>query len=359
MYLISDLTKDHRHPKTTSGAYEWWYFDVFDDQSDMGMVIIFYDGLLFSPDYHIDQQKGDGALPEDHPGISISLYHKNKTLFYALKAYSKHRSFFSDSDCEVKIGNNSLKVDHSNQLLDYSIHLDERLPNNLHLTGNVHFSAIKNPSRWINEDSKDNHHFWNLVHAKTRVIADLQLGTSKDNLRRIGFSGLGYHDHNLGSRPIDGDFDQWYWGRIHLDGNTLVWYIMCKGNDTQRGVWIINDIDGKVSPLDDIRFNKKPRKSVFGLAYHDELEVSIDGQPYRIKTNYIWDNGPFYLRYNVCLIDGQGRQVNGSKSGIAEYIKPDRISKKWVRPMIRVRYHHDEINAHWIQKSLLLSKWTW
>lgn len=358
MYLISDPSKDHRHPKTSSGAYEWWYFDVLDEETGIGVVIIFYDGLLFSPDYHIAQQKSGGEIPNKFPGISISVYEKGKTLFYALKGYSKDRAFFSDTHCEVMIGNNSVTVDVSHQYLTYCIQLDEQLPNKLHLHGSLTFQSNNNPPKWIAGESSDDH-LWNLIQAKNNVSANLQLARSEKILNQITFSGSGYHDHNMGNRPIDDDFDQWYWGRIHLDGSTLVWYIMFKDDEMHQGAWVIKDKDGRVSPVDSIRLKTPAKTNIFGLSFVDKIEVGVDGLLYDIRTDYIWDQGPFYLRYKVRLTDTSGTQKKGSKAGIAEFIKPNRISKKWVRPMIRVRYHHDESQAHWIQKSLRLSKWTW
>jgi carotenoid 1,2-hydratase len=358
MYLISDSSKDHRHHKTTQGAYEWWYFDALDEMSNLGIVIIFYDGLLFSPDYHQAQIDGNMATPDYHPGISISLYEGNKTLFYALKSYQKENAYFNDSRCELNIGSNSLHLVDENEYLEYIITIDERLPNGLNLNGTIRFSSQKTPSLGVIED-QDLSHQWNLVQAKSSVVGEFSLQESSITSRSITINGTGYHDHNLGAQPIESDFDQWYWGRIHLKESTLIWYIMYHGTDVQKVAWLINEEDGRISHVESIKMSKQPRYNLFGLKVHHEIEVTIEGQIYIIKTNYIWDQGPFYLRYKVQLYDQQGRVVDGALPGIAEYIKPDRISKKWVKPMIKTRYYREGTTANWIQKSLMLSKWTW
>ncbi len=51
MKLLSDITRDVQHPKTTPGSYEWWYFDGISEEGDYQLVIIFYDGCPFSTRY--------------------------------------------------------------------------------------------------------------------------------------------------------------------------------------------------------------------------------------------------------------------------------------------------------------------
>ncbi|WP_322570634.1 hypothetical protein [Rhodohalobacter sp.] len=44
----------------------------------------------------------------------------------------------------------------------------------------------------------------------------------------ITFSGIGYHDHNIGQEPMKESFRDWYWGRYHFEEFTLVYYLMQK-----------------------------------------------------------------------------------------------------------------------------------
>jgi carotenoid 1,2-hydratase len=277
MYLISDPSKDHRHPKTTTGAYEWWYFDALDVDSNFGIVLIFYDGLLFSPDYHEAQVKGLNGTADKHPGLSISLYEGRDTIYYALKSFSPDKAFFSDSSCDLSIGKNTVSSSIKNSELVYEIGINDQLPNGLHLVGKLKFYSKHVPAG-IASENVEAHHQWNLVQAKASVTAELHLVTPTNEIRNIEFEGTGYHDHNLGFRPIEGDFDQWYWGRVHVNEGTLVWYIMYKEDDIQQVAWLINESDGTYTPVDFIRMKSPARTTILGLKVFDQLEVGIQGQ---------------------------------------------------------------------------------
>ena len=84
------LLRTSRRP----GAQEWWYFDAICDDGEHALVIVWYAGLPFDPDYGV----GDPPPPErprpiprpdplDHAAIGLSLYRAGKTVAYALNRY--------------------------------------------------------------------------------------------------------------------------------------------------------------------------------------------------------------------------------------------------------------------------------
>jgi hypothetical protein len=46
----SSIADDVWHSKTSSKAFEWWYFDALSEDGRDAVVIIFLDNFIFSPD---------------------------------------------------------------------------------------------------------------------------------------------------------------------------------------------------------------------------------------------------------------------------------------------------------------------
>lgn len=358
MFVYSDPEKDIRHVKTTHGSYEWWYFDIYDDVSDTGVVVILYDGLLFSPDYHRAQEMSDSALPEEYPGISISVYKSNRTVFYALNGYSKHDVEFGDEEYPVRMGNNYVRRISSDKALIYEVVLDEEHPSGLRVSGTLRFESNRIADRFPGYGILDQAHHWNLIQPKASVSGPFQINFKEESKFDINIEGLGYHDHNIGYQPLEKDFNEWYWGRVHFADRTLVWYIMDHVTGQDRRAWVIFDDESRKTTELIVKQPSWSKQTRFGLRLDDVLNFTGDNERYLIEMGEILDNGPFYLRYkveahyNVNLKDEHA-------IGIAEFIKPDRIQAGWVRPLIKMRYHHHGKPAGWIQKSSLLSPFTW
>jgi carotenoid 1,2-hydratase len=358
MYLYSDPSDDVRHPKTEAGAYEWWYFDALDPVSGYGIVVILYDGLLFSPDYHEAVRSGLQETAEHHPGFSLSIYRDDETIFYSLASYLKDTAHFGDVNEPVQIGSNRVVSEMLDGKLIYHVHIDETLPSGLKANGMLSFESPYVTTR-TQMGNPQSHHRWNLVQPNSMVNGQVMLSKSGRPIETCSFATRGYHDHNIGLRPLKRDFDEWYWGRIHIGDKTLLWYNMCTLGQSETSAWLIEDagVDfGKqisMVGLGDIS------QSVFSLKKERRWSVDLDGEQYLVIEDHIWDNGPFYQRYKVKLVDVNEKDVAGALPGIAEYIKPDRIEASWVRPMIRIRHHQNAKQGNWIQRSAVLSRLTW
>jgi len=358
MYLYSDPSDDIQHRKNDAGAYEWWYFDALDPISGYGIVVIFYDGLLFSPDYHTSVRMGVNDTAEHHPGFSLSVYKADKTRFYSLASYSQSQSQFGGPNEPVQIGKNRVEVTRTGSHLVYNIHIDEILPSGLRANGLLRFESPQSSSRSVSGNANAPH-MWNLIQPGASVTGDVVISQNGRNIESCPFDTKGYHDHNIGLRPLVHDFDDWYWGRLHIGDDTLVWYNMRSSGIAKTTAWLFNQ--GKVdfaqqinmTPLSDVT------RSVFGLNRVCSWTVDFGNDQFRIVEDQVWDNGPFYQRYRVKLVDVNNRIVEDSIPGIAEYIVPRRITSKWVKPMIRIRNHQAGGRGNWIQRSSILSRLTW
>ncbi len=358
MYLYSDPTDDIQHAKNEAGAYEWWYFDALDPISGYGIVVIFYDGLLFSPDYHTSVKMGVNDTAIHHPGFSLSIYNADKTIFYSLASYSQNKSKFGGSTEPVQIGKNRVEVVMNSNQLVFNVHIDEILPSGLRANGLLRFESLPSSSRSVS-GSTNSPHKWNLIQPGALAKGEVIISHKERKIDTCLFDTKGYHDHNIGLRPLEYDFDEWYWGRVHIGDDTLVWYNMCSSGIAQSTAWLFKngEVDFarqvRITPTSDVA------TSVFGLNRTRSWIVDLDDKQVRIIDNQVWDNGPFYQRYRVKLVDMKGRIVDDSIPGIAEYILPGRITANWVKPMIQIRYRKEDSMGNWIQRSSMLSRFTW
>lgn len=370
MYLYSNPDRDVQHPKNTSGAYEWWYFDLYDPALDLGLVIIFYDGLLFSPAYHRAQAALEPALASAFPGVSFSLYHGKRTLFYALNEYPATEASFELLSKPLSIGSNRIEHHLDEHHRTYTLNLDESIPNGACLKGHLQFKSDPYPTSFAALGDPSDVHHWNLVQPKAQVSGELNLWDGKKEFTfKVNTSG--YHDHNIGFEPLERQFDEWYWGRIHLEEQTLIWYLLREHQETTTQAWLIPDHSTTAVESVEMSPLGKPRSSLFGLSVYPAYRIATHDLHVGIEQDYLWDNGPFYQRFRL-----QARPIKPASTtvaskimgpqnlgpiyyGIGEYMYPSRIQSKWTRPLINTRYFQKYHDPDWVKRSPFFSRLTW
>jgi len=228
----------------------------------------------------------------------------------------------------------------------------------LRANGLLRFVSLPSSKRSV-AGNKNSPHRWNLIQPGALATGEVIISQNERKLDTCSFETKGYHDHNIGLRPLEHDFDDWYWGRVHIGDDTLVWYNMCTNSIAESAAWLFEkgEVDFarqvRITPTSDVA------TSVFGFNRTRSWIVDLDDKQVRIMDDQVWDNGPFYQRYRVKLVDMKGRIVDGSIPGIAEYILPSRITTNWVKPMIQIRYRKAGGRGNWIQRSSTLSRLTW
>ncbi len=348
MKIISDHNLDVRKADKALGGYEWWYFDGWDDQNELGFVIIFYDGNPFSTRYikHSEKKVMD---PSEFPAISISIYKKGKPIYYSFTEADKSEADFSTENIEGHVLANSFSGSFEDGELCYHIKLQESLPTGDHLQAELKFKGRKGVEGFTQQRDED--HLWNLIQSRAEVSGSFMV-----NGKKLNFQGSGYHDHNYGDEPMDRSFTDWYWGRFHFGDKSLVYYVMNKKEGQDYRAWIF-DREGKMeTEFNDISYDTF-RTNFFGLKSARKLKLSGKQINATIQLSKILDNGPFYQRFRSELVLQQGESLH-SAYGISEYIHPARIKKKLFWPLVKMRILRRE-SPHWVQKSKTLYRWTW
>src|SRR6056297_151183 len=359
MQIFSNPDRDISTQKPEPGSYEWWYFDAISDDNQYSLVVIFYEGNPFSRRYidAIEQRKNDRASA--YPAISISVYKESSPIFYSFEEVDPKLSDFSDITPGGHVKENSFKrVPSGEENLVYELQLNQILPNSDTLRGKLTFSSSgRGPFSAEPADDPGNNpapHQWNLIQSSADVSGTFTVkGLQNES---VSFKGKGYHDHNTGMEPMKESFQDWYWGRFHFGGGTLIYYMMNQESGRKDCAWLINS-DNKVTQLKGAFRLSDMGLNVFGLKSARKIELDAGNSSFMIQQQSMLDDGPFYQRFASRLmlnLDGELHQANG----ISEYICPERIYMKLFRPLVNMRIKYPG-KSHWVQKSPRLYRWTW
>lgn len=359
MNIISDFRDDVRHWPHQSGGYEWWYFDALSSDEKYSFVIIFYEGNPFSTRYNGALLDGEKAMPAEYPAISISVYEDGMPIYYSFTEFDKFDCEFDEEHPFVQVGPHKMEIiDGKN--LNYQLTLDEILANGDQIEASLTFKGPKSKSIFSNRDGEKGGHLWNLVQPRAKVEGEIQISAENENPKEIDFKGRGYHDHNTGHEPMRDEFTDWYWGRVHFDYATLVYYVMNRQDEEQHQAWLIgNDNQEVLETFDRIEMVDKGL-TLFGLHTARKIGLRSNQAEVQVQLSQLLDNGPFYQRYQSdAFLRIADEQMVESQTGISEYIRPDRIFSRIFWPFVDMRIWYKKEKPHWVQKSKRLYRWTW
>ncbi|TVQ14102.1 MAG: hypothetical protein EA364_04775 [Balneolaceae bacterium] len=365
MIITSNYKNDYPRDKESSGSYEWWYFDFFDRANALHFVVIFYDGCPFSPGY-IDNWENTSTRPAakaaDHPAVSISVYENGKPVFYYLTEYDKSDFSWNEQQKKLKIGGSGFQIGHEGDKLVYLIELNEELPGGDSIKGLLRFRGCHTPDNLfrIPEPAGRQAHEWNMTLPGAETTGEIEIMSRLHTAKKFSVNGRGYHDHNLGLEPMKMEFKNWYWGRIHMNSGTLVYYIMNRKNSTDNRAWFISsDNSGVEYFFDEVRLEDF-RSNLFLLPSARKIILKGKNAEATIQMSEVVDSGPFYYRF-ICdaILKSDDIPMLESARGISEFIHPARIHSKFFRPLVNMRYLCKGKKPHWVQKNPSLYRWTW
>ncbi len=352
MNISSKLSDERFDPEKPPGGYEWWYFDAISLDKNWSVVIIFYEGNPFSPEYI---QYSDHS-PADHPAISVSLYHKGKCEYYSFQEYKSGKFHWNDEEQTVSLGTNFFRREEAGGLVEYELLINQALASGHTIEAKLKFLSETCDEDLI-EESEEELHRWNLLQPRAKVTGSVNINGRKGK-RSIGFTGTGYHDHNVGYEPMKDSFDDWYWGRFHFKRSTLIYYLMNQDGKEQKKGWLIDQKEGKVIDLLEEHELLDHQKTLLGLNSARKLKLTGKQTEVSIQQSTILDNGPFYQRFLSECIMNNGSEIS-SATGISEYIKPGRIYDEKYWWMINMRLRYLAKKPHWVQRSKGFYELTW
>lgn len=342
--------------KKEKNGYEWWYFDAISADKEWSLVVIFYHGNPFSPNY---MRSIFGEDPADYPAVSISIYRKGKPEYYSFQEFSGGNFAWEKDKNEFNclIGNCGFKRHDVFQEVEYELILNQTLDSGHSINGKLKFISTRISPKLFNKEEKKEKHFWNLLQPKAKVVGNLKIKGKTDDYH-VAFHGNGYHDHNVGQEPMGHSFKDWYWGRIHIENETLLYYVMNGYEGKQYEAWFIDQEGQTISSYIEKVELENPTNTLLGLQYFKEVHLKgIRGNLVVELKNRV-DNGPFYQRF---MAEAYFADETGAKkyTGFAEYINPREIQNESYWWMVEMRLRYMRQKPHWVQKSKFFYELTW
>ncbi|MFX0057642.1 MAG: lipocalin-like domain-containing protein [Candidatus Hodarchaeota archaeon] len=250
------------------GNFEWWYFDARLDNRYMAV------GFFRA------KHERTGKT-----GVEITIYKPNGEKIQKVFDYKRIDLVATKENANVKIGNNYIKVDYSNEKLpNYEIYLDE---NDLGI--HLFYKPLLRgwmPGEGYTDFGNLGQFGWSVAIPRAEVR-----GTIKINNEEIPVQGTGYHDHNWLTFNLVRVVNYWYWGRIYSENFTIIYaYIKCNKKMDNYPINILMVAKGEEIILStgefdliskDFQFNEDaanlyPKTLLFNLPDQNELVLEVE-----------------------------------------------------------------------------------
>lgn len=145
----------------------------------------------------------------------------------------------------------------------------------------------------------------------------------------VRFSGLGYHDANAGSAPLEAHFSRWSWARGHAaDGGTVLAYDVALAGGGRRSRRVVAAADGSVAAIEQT-ISQRIRGTAWGLEREAPVDASASAAP---RVARALEDTPFYARALVETTLG-GRAV----TAMHEELSLERLQRRWVQALLGFR----------------------
>ncbi|MBN1279360.1 MAG: carotenoid 1,2-hydratase, partial [Chlorobiaceae bacterium] len=342
------------HDLQQPGAYEWWYFDAEDKVAGTSVVVIWFSGFPFSPYYmqhYEDWRRRAGNIlpfPSDYAGFSFQLYEQGRETINFIREGGGGLFQGNRKDIGIRFEDNSFSYDADKD--EYRLVIDFAFPAR---SRQVQAELVFKVRRRVRYSKKNGNnvdpgscHQWLLSVPKADVRGFIDItGENGNGVRRIELTADGYHDHNLGTMPMQEYISRWYWGRAFSDRYDLIYYMVFFRNSSYKPLSLLvlhdNQADS-VAVVDSLEFSERDFSTgIFSPLHGRSLELSSDQADVTISQKKVLDAGPFYLRFasNISLRVG-GQHINGI-SGISEYLNPVRLQSRFMRFFTRSRIWRD------------------
>lgn len=348
----SCVASDVWHLKETAKAYEWWYFDALSDDGREGIVIIFLDNFIFSPQYNApssskfrirnifpNRTEKNIASQMRVPAVAFVYYRDGKPVYRAINEFSEDEFSASAENPECRIGDNFFKFESAPYGSGYSIQINAKLRKNRTIEAHFEWLSIESDFTSGKEINLDKTHFWNLVAPRSDVSGRITVsGKNGNSLDTIHFRGTGYHDHNLDNRWLPETVEDWQWGRAHFADSTAVFYRYKEIGEPNAVTKLMTIRDGNLRERDAQFAEENVSRHIFGIKYPQRLTfVSDDNMRLRVKQTQLIDASFFYLRFlsemTLTLRDGKPRKT----IGITEHLAPKALKLRWLDWLINMR----------------------
>jgi carotenoid 1,2-hydratase len=354
--FTSSIAADVWSPKTSTKAYEWWYFDALSDDGRDAVVIIFLDNFIFSPRYNRKKLesfeepaaqapqelilKSDVKNPNQKvPAVAFTYYRDGKPLYRAINEFPSEQFSASETEPACAIGENFFRFEAAPYGSGYFISVKALLRKNCTLEAKFEWVAIESDFLPGKAVAPQDSHVWNLVVTRADVSGRIVVKSEKGKeLNSVHFRGTGYHDHNYDHRWLPETVQDWQWGRAHFTDASTVFYRYKERHENGATTKLFTVSNGELRERDAEYDEQQFARDIFGIRYPQRLTITAeDNMRLRVKQTKIIDASFFYLRFlsemTLTLRDGKPRK----SVGITEYLNPKALKYRWLDWLVSMR----------------------
>ncbi|MGI8788344.1 MAG: hypothetical protein ACR2HG_11350 [Pyrinomonadaceae bacterium] len=346
----SSIAADVWHPKQSSKAFEWWYFDALSEDGRDAVVIIFLDNFIFSPRYNSPnrphsrlaeklRRKKNFDCGRCYPALAFTYYRDGKPRYRAISEFAPEEFSAGQDTPSCQIGSNSFRFESAPYGSGYTLSIDARLRRNRILKANFEWLSIESDFTPGDKFDAGDAHSWNLVVSRADVTGRISVFDDKDNnLDIVHFRGTGYHDHNFDNRWLPEIVSDWQWGRAHYADATAVFYRYKERGEADTTTKLFTVRDGVLTNSDASYEEQIFARDKFGVKYPQRITLTdADDNRLRVKQMKIIDSSFFYLRFlsemTLTLRDGKP----GKTIGITEFLNPKALKYRWLDWLTNMR----------------------
>ncbi len=249
------------------GNSEWWYFDTR-----------FNNGYMAVGFFRAKHERTGKT------GVEITFYDPQGKKIQKIYNYKHSDLIVSKEKADVKIGNNYIKANYTNESLPtYEIYLEEG-QYGIHLVYKANVEGWM-PGKGYTEFGMIGHFGWCVAIPRAQVE-----GTIKIDGKEIHVKGTGYHDHNWLNFNMVRVVEYWHWGRIFSEDFTIIYaYIKCNKKLDNYPIRVLMVAKGEKVILSTGEFelkennfkyhkkvnNKYPSKLVFNISEQNKFSLNV------------------------------------------------------------------------------------
>lgn len=340
----SSLRDNVWHPQKNDKSYEWWYFDALSDDGSEGVIIVFLDNFIFSPNYnravaadsilHLGELSG-----ERFPAVSFTYFRNGRPRYRFLTEFPGAAFSADENASECKIGDCSFRFESASYGSGYSVSINGLMRGSRRIEAHFEWLLIESDLARDSFCYYESAHCWNLVAPRADVTGRITIFDRNERTQDIRhFRGTGYHDHHMDNRWLVKTIDRWNWGRAHFADATAVFCRYCEIGDETPGTKLFVVRNGELRERAVEYEEQTYARDNFGIRYPTRLRLaSDDGVRLRVKPIGIVDSSFFYLRFlsemTLTLRDGTPRKT----IGITEYISTRTLNYRLVNWLYDLR----------------------
>lgn len=259
-------------------SFEWWYLDAALDDGSKLTVEFHTVPPFLSPKHSLT------------PFISVTLDRADGENITRSFTTSPHDFSASTEGCDVRIGVSRFVGD----LRDYHVHVEiEDLVADLHLRGTVPSWRAATGHVFCG----DKYVAWLPSVPRGELTGTIQIGDVTEAVR-----GVGYHDHNWGTGPLNKMIDHWYWGRARIGDYTVLNISFISdpefGRKHHPGLMVAKDGVIVASGHQDLSFE------AVGLTPHPDTQVPVaEAVRYRLQAGSEIYEVTFHRERDIFTLD--------------------------------------------------------